>query len=86
MLRARLYDAKLQEQQAKYAATRRSQVSTGDRSAKIRTYNFPQARVTDHRINMTLHRLPDVLEGDLGELSEALAAADMAERLASVGG
>jgi len=86
VLRARLYDAKLQEQQAKYAATRRSQVSTGDRSAKIRTYNFPQARVTDHRINMTLHRLPDVLEGDLGELSEALAAADMAERLASVGG
>jgi len=85
VLRARLYDQKLQETQAKYAATRRSQVSTGDRSAKIRTYNFPQGRVTDHRINFTLHRLPDVLEGDLDELSEALRSADMAERLAAAG-
>ena len=76
---------KLQEAQAKYAATRRSQVSTGDRSAKIRTYNFPQGRVTDHRINFTLHRLPDVIEGDLDELSEALRAADVAERLAAAG-
>jgi peptide chain release factor 1 len=83
VLRARLYDAKLQEQQAKQAATRRSQVSTGDRSAKIRTYNFPQGRVTDHRINLTLYRLQDVVEGDLQELSDALAAADMAERLAA---
>jgi peptide chain release factor 1 len=86
VLRARLYDQKLQEQQAKYAATRRSQVSTGDRSAKIRTYNFPQGRVTEHRINLTLYRLPDVMEGDLDELSEALNAADNAERLAAVGG
>jgi peptide chain release factor 1 len=86
VLRARLYDQKLQEQQAKYAATRRSQVSTGDRSAKIRTYNFPQARVTDHRINFTVHRLPEVMEGDLEEISEALTAADMAERLAAAGG
>jgi peptide chain release factor 1 len=85
VLRARLYDAKLQEQQAKQAAQRRSQVSTGDRSAKIRTYNFPQGRVTDHRINLTLYRLQDVVEGDLQELSEALAAADMAERLAAAG-
>ena len=85
VLRARLYDQKLQEAQAKYAATRRSQVSTGDRSAKIRTYNFPQGRVTDHRINFTLHRLPDVLEGNLDELSEALRAADVAERLAAAG-
>ena len=84
VLRARLYDSKLQEQQAKYAATRRSQVSTGDRSAKIRTYNFPQARVTDHRINLTLYRLPNVLEGDLTELTGALAAADVAERLAAM--
>jgi peptide chain release factor 1 len=86
VLRARLYDAKLQETQAKYAAQRKSQVSSGDRSAKIRTYNFPQGRVTDHRINFTTHRLPDVLEGDLDELAEALGAADAAERLAAVGG
>jgi peptide chain release factor 1 len=86
VLRARLYDMKLQEQQAKYAAERRSQISTGDRSAKIRTYNFPQGRITDHRIHLTLYRLPDVLEGDLEELAEALGAADLAERLAAVGG
>ena len=88
VLRARLYDAKLQEQQAKQAAQRRSQVSTGDRSAKIRTYNFPQGRVTDHRINLTLYkidRLQDVVEGDLEELTEALSAADLAERLAAAG-
>ena len=83
VLRARLYDAKLQEQQSKLASQRKAQVSTGDRSAKIRTYNFPQSRVTDHRINLTLYRLPDVLEGDLGELTEALSAADQAERLAA---
>lgn len=85
VLRARLYDQKVQEQQAKLSATRKSQVSTGDRSAKIRTYNFPQGRVTDHRINLTLYRLPAVLEGDLQELSEALHAADVAERLAAAG-
>jgi peptide chain release factor 1 len=84
VLRARLYDRKLQEAQAKYAATRKSQVSTGDRSAKIRTYNFPQGRVTDHRINLTLYRLANVLEGDLTELGEALVAADLAERLAEI--
>ena len=83
VLRARLYDAKLQEQQSKLASQRKAQVSTGDRSAKIRTYNFPQSRVTDHRINLTLYRLPDVLEGDIGELTEALSAADQAERLAA---
>jgi peptide chain release factor 1 len=82
VLRARLYDQKLQEQQAKYAAQRKSQVSTGDRSAKIRTYNFPQSRVTDHRINFTSHNLPAVMEGDLDDLTEALSAADAAERLA----
>ena len=85
VLRARLYDLKLQEQQAKQAAQRKSQVSTGDRSAKIRTYNFPQSRVTDHRINLTLHRLPDILEGDIDEISQALVAADVAERLAAAG-
>ena len=86
VLRARLYDAKLQEQQAKYAAQRKSQVSTGDRSAKIRTYNFPQSRVTDHRINLSTHNLPAVMEGDLEEFSEALAAADAAERMAALSG
>jgi peptide chain release factor 1 len=84
VLRARLYDARQQEQQAKYAATRKTQVSTGDRSAKIRTYNFPQGRVTDHRINLTLYRLGDILAGDLSELSDALSSADTAERLAAV--
>jgi peptide chain release factor 1 len=84
VLRARLYDAKLQETQAKYAAHRKSQVSSGDRSAKIRTYNFPQGRVTDHRINLTLYRLNDVLEGDIDELARALHAADTAERLAAM--
>ena len=85
VLRARLYDLKLAEQQAKYAAQRKSQVSTGDRSAKIRTYNYPQSRVTDHRINLTLYQLPDVMEGDIDELTNALIAADMAERLSSMG-
>jgi peptide chain release factor 1 len=85
VLRARLYDAKLQEQQAKYAALRKSQVSTGDRGAKIRTYNFPQSRVTDHRINLTTHNLPGLLEGDLDEFTEALRNAEMAERLAALG-
>src|SRR5258705_7296253 len=66
VLRARLYDAKLQETQAKQAAARKSQVSSGDRSAKIRTYNFPQSRVTDHRIGLTLHSLPDFMEGEIG--------------------
>ncbi len=85
VLRARLYERKREEQEAKLSAQRRSQVSTGDRSAKIRTYNFPQGRVTDHRINLTLYRLGDVMEGDLHELTEALAAADVAERLAAMG-
>jgi len=85
VLRARLYDAKLQEAEAKYAALRKSQVSTGDRAAKIRTYNFPQGRVTDHRINMTLYRLDDFLEGNIGEMANALLEADVAERLAALG-
>jgi peptide chain release factor 1 len=85
VLRARLYDLKLAEQQAKQTAARRSMVSTGDRSAKIRTYNFPQNRVTDHRIELTLHRLPEILAGDFAELTEALSAADVAERLAALG-
>jgi len=86
VLRARLYDLKLQEQQQKQAAARKSQVSTGDRSAKIRTYNFPQSRVTDHRIGFTLHSLPNFMEGEIGELVNALIEADAAERLAELAG
>ncbi|MFM8558772.1 MAG: peptide chain release factor-like protein, partial [bacterium] len=84
VLRARLYDAKLAESQAKYAAQRRSQVSTGDRSAKIRTYNYPQSRVTDHRINLTDHSLTDFMEGDIGVMTEALLVAETTERLAEM--
>ncbi len=81
ILRARLLERAQREQQAKIAAERRSAVGTGDRSEKIRTYNFPQNRVTDHRIKMTLQKLPQVLEGDLDELIDALAAQDRADRL-----
>jgi peptide chain release factor 1 len=84
VLKARLLERAQQEQQAAIAADRRSQVGTGERSERIRTYNFAQNRVTDHRINLTLHRLPEVLEGDIDELIEALAAAEQAERLQKV--
>jgi peptide chain release factor 1 len=86
VLRARLYDAKLQAAQAEYAQRRKSQVGTGDRNAKIRTYNFPQSRVTDHRINLSLHSLPSFMEGDIDEMSDALLVADAAERLAELSG
>ena len=86
VLRARLYDLKLQEQQQKQAAARKSQVSSGDRSAKIRTYNFPQSRVTDHRIGLTVHSLADFMEGDIAAMTEALLEADAAERLAEMAG
>ncbi len=82
VLRSRLLDMKIAEQQAERAQARKSQVGSGDRSAKIRTYNFPQGRVTDHRVNLTLHRLDDVLAGDLDELVEALALAEQAEKIA----
>src|SRR5262245_11442346 len=84
VLKARLLERAQEEQQAAVAADRRSQVGTGERSERIRTYNFRETRVTDHRIGLTLHRLPDVLEGDLDELIEALAVAEQAERLARV--
>jgi peptide chain release factor 1 len=82
VLRARLYDFMRQQQEAELAAERRSQVGSGDRSERIRTYNFPQGRVTDHRINLTLHKLDKVLLGELDELIEALIAEDEAARLA----
>lgn len=83
VLRARLLEKVQQEKQGEQASERRSQVGTGDRSERIRTYNFPQGRVTDHRIGLTLHRLDSVLDGDLSELIGALVTSDQAERLKS---
>jgi len=85
VLKARLLERAQEEQQAAIAADRRSQVGTGERSERIRTYNFAQNRVTDHRIGLTLHRLPEILEGDIDELIEVLATADQTERLQRVG-
>jgi peptide chain release factor 1 len=82
VLRARLYQVQLEEQMGDRASVRRSQVGTGDRSEKIRTYNFKENRVTDHRIGMTVHSLPAVLDGDLEDLHIALVADDVARRLA----
>jgi peptide chain release factor 1 len=81
VLRSRLYDLELEKQRAAGSAARRSMVGGGERSEKIRTYNYPQDRVTDHRIGLDLHNLPGVLEGDLDRLIEALAQTDQAERL-----
>ena len=81
VLRARLYDRKMAEQQARIAAERRSMVSTGDRSAKIRTYNFPQSRVTDHRIDLTLYKLDEVLNGNLDLLLEELLRREQEQQL-----
>lgn len=82
ILRSRLLEQKQREEAEKYAAQRKSQVGTGGREEKIRTYNFPQNRVTDHRIGLTLYNLDNFIEGDIGELISALQAADMEERLA----
>ena len=81
VLRARLLDAKIAEQEAARARMRKTQVGTGDRSAKIRTYNYPQNRVTDHRINLTLHELTKVLSGEIDPFIEALKVADVEEKL-----
>ena len=81
VLRARLYERELAEQQAKIASERKAQVGTGERSEKVRTYNFPQGRVTDHRIKHTSHNLDGVLGGALGEFTEALAAEEKRQRL-----
>lgn len=84
VLRSRLFDRMQEEQQQKVANTRKSMVGSGDRSERIRTYNFPQNRVTDHRIGLTLHRLDAVLEGDLDEIIHVLITTDQAERLKQV--
>lgn len=81
VLKARLYDMKLQEKNSEIAATRKSMVKSGDRSDKIRTYNYPQNRVTDHRIGVTLYNLSNIMEGDLGELIEKIKIADTTEKL-----
>ncbi len=81
VLRARLLDAKIAEQEAARSRMRKTQVGTGDRSAKIRTYNYPQNRVTDHRNNLTLHELTKVLDGDIDQFVEALKDADVEEKL-----
>ncbi len=86
VLAARIKDMQVREQQAKDAATRKSLVGSGDRSERIRTYNFPQGRVTDHRINLTLYKLDAVMQGDLDELVDALVAEHQAEQLAALSG
>ena len=81
VLRARLLDLRVAEQEAERSRMRKTQVGTGDRSAKIRTYNFPQNRVTDHRIGLTMHELSRILEGEISPVIEALRQADVEERL-----
>lgn len=85
ILRSRIYEEMQREQDAQQANARKSQVGTGDRSERIRTYNYPQGRVTDHRIGLTLHRLEAILNGDLDELIDALITADQAEKLKASG-
>ena len=81
ILASRLCEAEREKQAAAVAAERKSQVGTGDRSERIRTYNFPQGRVTDHRINLTLYKIEQIMNGDLDELLDALVTADQAEKL-----
>ncbi len=81
VLRSRLYEIEQAKQDAQAAADRRSQVGTGHCSERIRTYNYPQGRVTDHRIGLTLYRLDDILNGDIDEVIDALVAADRAAKL-----
>lgn len=83
ILRSRLYEAKLEEQNEKIASERRSQVGTGNRSERIRTYNFPESRLTDHRIGLTIYRLESILNGNLDEVIDALATADAAAKLSA---
>jgi len=85
VLRARLYEMEHQKQATQRGEERRQQVGTGERSEKIRTYNYPQNRVTDHRIGLTLHRLDAVVNGDLDEFIEELATTEQAERLRAIG-
>jgi peptide chain release factor 1 len=83
VLRSRIYDAQRMVVDSARAGDRKSQVGTGDRSERIRTYNFPQGRVTDHRIGLTLHKIDRVMQGDLDDIIDALTAEDEASRLAA---
>ncbi len=85
LLQARLLDAEQAKQQADQAQSRRLQVGTGDRSERIRTYNYPQGRVTDHRINLTLYKLDEILQGDLGQVVDPLTSEYQADQLAALG-
>ena len=85
ILRSRIYEKMQQEQNEQIASERRSQVGSGDRSERIRTYNYPQGRVTDHRIGLTLYRIEQILDGDLDEIIDALITADQAEKLKASG-
>lgn len=85
ILRAKLYELELEKQQKELSNQRKTQVGTGDRSERIRTYNFPQGRVTDHRVNLTIHRLDSVLDGDLDEIMDTLITTDQSEKLSSMG-
>ncbi|MDO5041708.1 MAG: peptide chain release factor 1 [Peptoniphilus sp.] len=84
ILKTKLYDLKLQEQNSKLSMEKRSQIGTGDRSERIRTYNYPQGRVTDHRINLTLHKIDSVVDGDLDEIIDALIADNQAKKLENI--
>ena len=85
VLRSRLFERQQAEQDAEIASARRSQVGTGDRSERIRTYNFPQGRLTDHRIGLTLYKLDSVMNGVIDEVLDALITADQAEKLRAAG-
>src|SRR5690625_2158876 len=85
VLRARIYDKYQQEAQEEYDETRKSAVGTGDRSERIRTYNFPQSRVTDHRISLTIQKLDQILDGDLDEFIDALLLEDQTKKLEQIG-
>ncbi len=85
LLQARIYDAEKQKQDAEQAAERKSLVGSGDRSERIRTYNFPQGRLTDHRINLTLYKLDEIMQGHLGQVVDPLMHEYQAEQLASLG-
>lgn len=84
LLRSKLYEIELEKKQSVESAERKSQIGTGDRSEKIRTYNFPQGRVTDHRINLTLYKLDKIMNGDIQEIIDACIAADQAAKLAKL--